>query len=92
MKVRVDGQHRDRRGGHCLVAVAVAHQRPEAILALRGADEHDPQRVGVRHRRRPLGELGDRLQLLVGDGLIAERVGGTRGCEQQLLRGGLEGE
>ena len=74
VKLGVDGEYRHGGRGDRLGAIALAHQRPEPLLAFFAADEQDPQRVRVGHRRRPLGEFGDRPQLLVGDGLIGERV------------------
>mgnify|MGYP006205873539 CR=1 FL=1 len=86
--VEVDVESEDGYDGSLrgLGPVALGHVGEEAGLGLGGADDDDPQRLGVHRRGRPLHELEDRVDLLVGDGLVRERVGRAGLAEEQALR------
>ena len=92
VEVGVRGQDHDQRGVRGLVAVAVGHVLEEALAGLALADQHDPQRLGVHRGGGVLDEVVDGGDLLVGHGLVAERVGGTGLSEEQVLGFGRECE
>ena len=78
VEVQVHRQHRRRGRGRRLVPVAVGHVREQPRPRLRRLHEQDPQRVGVRLRRRVVEQLVDVAQLLVGDRRVGELVRAAR--------------
>ena len=80
------GDCRGRRGA-LLRSVPLVRVRGEPRTPLGGANEGDPERLGVRGGGRPAGELPDLGELVVAHRLVAEAVRRPR-CGEQRGSGG----
>ena len=81
----VRGEDRGQRSRGRLVLVARTEVLDQTLAGVLAAHQQHPQRLHVHRGRRPLDQVVDGVNLLVGDRFVGEGVGGAGIPEQQVL-------